>query len=360
MTEPGTPDGGDREAAILEPTDSIFFHHGRLRVLDQTALPNEETYLELLTPEEVADAIRRLAVRGAMAIGVAGAYGVLLAAETARGSDASRLRSATREAIETIAASRPTARNLFWALERMEEVLEEAPDAADLVDRLHSRADEIALDTIETNRALVEAGQRVVPAGARILTHCNSGPLAALRYGTAVGIIIEAHRLGKDVHAYVDETRPLLQGARITAWEMGKSGVPYTLIPDGAAAVLMKKGLVDLVITGADRIASNGDSANKIGTYAVAVLAREHRVPFYIAAPGSTVDLTCPTGLEIVIEERDPEEVRRCGGRLVAPPDAPVFNPSFDVTPGEYIAGIITEQGVLVPPYGESLGCFAS
>jgi len=357
------PDGPPPCVTTLDPSDTIHYHDGRLRILDQTALPATETYLELDSPEEVADAIRRLAVRGAMAIGVAGAYGVVLGAARAgeTGRDPEAVKASARSAVETIASSRPTARNLFWAVERMEEAIEEGAGVGPvaLVDRLKARADEIAIETIETNRALVRVGQEVVPAGANILTHCNSGPLAALRYGTAVGIIIEAHRLGKRVHAYADETRPLLQGARLTAWEMRLAGVPYTLLPDSAAAVLMRKGMVDLVITGADRIAANGDSANKIGTYSLSVLAREHGVPFYIAAPGSTIDLECPTGLEIVIEERDPDEVRMLAGRLVAPADAPVFNPSFDVTPSEYIAAIVTEKGVLRPPYSESLGCFA-
>lgn len=354
-------EGGGTGAAGLEPGDHIFFDGNRLRVLDQTALPADEVVLELQTAEEVSGAIRRLAVRGAMAIGVAGAYGVLLEALCARGGTPSEIAAAARGGIETIAASRPTARNLFWALERMEEALEEGgrESSRELLRRLRERADRIALDTIETNRALIAAGQEVVGRGARALTHCNSGPLAALGYGTALGVLIEAHRSGKDVHVFVDETRPLLQGSRLTAWELGREGVPYTLIPDSAAAVLMRRGDIDLVVTGADRIAANGDTANKIGTFSLGVLARAHGIPFYIAAPSSTVDLACATGDDIVIEERDPDEVRTCGGRLIAPEGAPVFNPSFDVTPAEYVRGIITEAGVLRPPYGESLRRFA-
>lgn len=346
---------------MLEPEDHIYFDGARLRVLDQTLLPTDEVTLELDTADEVSGAIGRLAVRGAMAIGVAGAYGVLLEALGADERSPSAVREAALEAVESIGASRPTARNLFWALERMEGALDEgrSDDAGALLTRLRERADRIALDTIDTNRALVAASREVVPRGARILTHCNSGPLAALRYGTAVGVLIEAHRSGKGIHVFVDETRPLLQGARLTAWELGREGVPYTLIPDSAAAVLMGRGDVDMVITGADRIAANGDSANKIGTYSLSVLAGVHGIPFYIAAPGSTVDLACPSGEEIVIEERDPDEVRTCGGRRVAPEGAPVFNPSFDVTPARCISGIITEAGVLRPPYPESLRVFS-
>lgn len=351
---------GGRRLLTNEPGDSVYFKDGRLFIVDQTALPAANTILELDTPADVAGAIRRLAVRGAMAIGVAGAYGVLLGALGARGGGPGEIRRATTEAASLISASRPTARNLFWACERMGCALEEGAgeDPASLIDRLSRRADEIAADTIQTNERLVEAGQEVVDDGARILTHCNSGPLAALRYGTALGVIIEAHRRGKGVHAFVDETRPLLQGARLTTWELDREGVPYTLITDSTAAQVMRRGSVDLVVTGADRIAANGDTANKIGTYGLAVLARAHGIPFYIAAPGSTVDLACEDGSGIVIEERGAQEVRDCGGRAVAPAGSPVYNPAFDVTPAEYIQGIITERGVLRPPYQESLGCF--
>jgi methylthioribose-1-phosphate isomerase len=344
------------------PGDSIFFEDDTLHMLDQTALPSLIIYLELTAPDDVVDAIKRLAVRGAMAIGVAGAYGVLLGALRARGAGAEGVVASTKEAIAVIGASRPTARNLFWALERMESALEqgisEEDDADALIERLHQQADFITVDTIETNRRLVESGQEVISEGMGILTHCNSGPLAAVRYGTAVGVIMEAHRRGRGIHAYVDETRPLLQGSRLTAWELGNAGVPYTLIPDGAAAFLMQQDKIDAVITGADRIAANGDCANKIGTYGVAVLADVHDIPFYIAAPGSTVDLQCPTGSDIVIEERDPGEVRNCGGQPSAPRTAPVYNPAFDVTPARYVRAILTERGVLRPPFTESLKVF--
>lgn len=349
-------------ASIFKPGDTIFFDDDILYLVDQTLLPTITAYLELATPDEVVDAIKRLAVRGAMAIGVAGAYGVLLGALGARGGGEGTVAEAARRAIRDIGASRPTARNLFWALERVQSALEGSRGSGEkaLLDALRQAADSVALDTIDTNRRLVAAGQSVTGEGGDFLTHCNSGPLAALRYGTAVGVLIEAHRRGKAVHVYVDETRPLLQGSRLTAWELAGAGVPYTVLPDGAAASLMAAGKVDAVITGADRIAANGDSANKVGTYGLAVLARAHGVRFYIAAPGSTVDLACPTGEAIVIEERGPDEVRCCGGALTAPASAPVYNPAFDVTPAEYISGIVTEEGVLDPPYEESLRVFGS
>ncbi|MHB8896826.1 MAG: S-methyl-5-thioribose-1-phosphate isomerase [Candidatus Geothermincolia bacterium] len=343
----------------IEPGDSIYFRDDHLHVIDQTRLPLETVMLELETPAEVVAAIRRLAVRGAPAIGIAGAYGVLLAAIGA-GPGVAGITGAAREAVALIGASRPTARNLFWALEAMENVLDSAiEDPQTLLEQLRLTADGIAIEVIETDKALVQAGQEVISGGCRVLTHCNSGPLAALRFGTAVGVFIEAHRLRKDIHVFVDETRPLLQGARLTAWELANAGVPYTLIPDNTAAMLMKQGRVDLVMTGADRIAANGDSANKIGTYGLAVLARVHCVPFYIAAPGSTVDLSCATGQDIVIEERSADEVRTFAGCRTAPADAPVYNPAFDVTPAELITGIVTDRGTLRAPYSESLQVFA-
>jgi methylthioribose-1-phosphate isomerase len=347
---------------VLEPRpdDTIWFEDDTLHLIDQTLLPERVVVLELKTPAETVDAIRRLATRGAPAIGIAGAYGVLLAALQAR-RDAADVRDACREAVSSIGASRPTARNLFWALESMATELETpADDPGELIDRLRRAADAVALDVIETDKALVDAGQELIEDGARLLTHCNSGPLAALRYGTALGVFIEAHQSGKSIHVYVDETRPLLQGARLTAWELAREGVPYTLITDNTSAMVMGQGLVDVVMTGADRIAANGDSANKIGTYGLAVLARAHGIPFYIAAPASTVDLGCPSGDGIVVEQRSPDEVRRCGDRLVAPADAPVYNPAFDVTPAEYIAGIVTDRGILRPPYSQSLQVFGT
>lgn len=344
---------------VNEPGDSVFFEDDTLCLIDQTALPAESVILRLKTPEDAAGAVRRLAVRGAMAIGVAGAYGVLLGALAEKSGDVSSIKKAARESIRIIGASRPTARNLFWALESMEGVLEEGiDDPAVLVKGLRERASLIARETVGTNRLLVEAGQEVVGETASVLTHCNSGALAALRYGSALGVIIEAHRRGKDIRVYVDETRPLLQGSRLSAWELQREGVPFTLIPDSAAGFVMKRGLVDLVITGADRIAANGDTANKIGTYSLAVLARAHGIPFYIAAPSQTVNWRSESAADIVIEERDPEELLTCCGKVVAPERTEVYNPAFDITPADYIEGIITERGVLSRPYSESLEAF--
>jgi methylthioribose-1-phosphate isomerase len=346
-------------ALARQPGDSIYFEDGALHLLDQTLLPARTEFVAIDTVEEVVDAIRRLVVRGAPAIGVAGAYGALLGALRA-GPDAASIRAGTGRAIDMIAASRPTARNLFWALEKMRSpLLDETTDPGVLLSELRAAADAVALEVIETDLRLVKAGQEVVPDGARVLTHCNSGPLAALRYGTAVGVFLYAHSLNKSIHVHVDETRPLLQGSRLTAWELQNAGVPYTLICDNMAAQVMRQGSIDLVMTGCDRVAANGDSANKIGTYGLAVLARAHEIPFYIAAPGSTVDLKCATGADISIEERDPDEVRTCGGKATAPPGAPVYNPAFDVTPADYIEGLVTDRGVLRPPYGESLKVFS-
>ena len=350
-----------RRPDVLAPRDddTIYFEGGLLHILDQTRLPQENVTLSMETSGQVEDAIRRLAVRGAPAIGIAGAYGVLLAALGA-GRRVESIQGAARAAVSSIGATRPTARNLFWALEKMLKAIEAGGDDPDsLLDSLLRAADSVALDVIETDRALVEAGQEVVVEGSSVLTHCNSGPLAALRFGTALGVLIEAHRRGKGIHVFVDETRPLLQGARLTTWELARAGVPHTLITDSMAGMVMGQGKVDLVMTGADRIAANGDSANKVGTYGVAVLARAHGIPFCVAAPGSTVDASIPTGREIIIEERDPDEVRAFAGRPVAPGQVHVYNPAFDVTPAEYIAGIVTDRGILRPPYGESLKTFA-
>lgn len=353
------PDGLSQADLVPRGDDTIYFEDGRLHILDQTRLPHEVVTLHLQTCGEVEAAIRRLSIRGAPAIGIAGAYGVLLAAMQA-GPDTAAIVSAARSAIGSLGATRPTARNLFWALEEMGKTLDSgAGGPLALIEALRRAADSVAIDVIETDRALVEAGQEVLGEGYSVLTHCNSGPLAALRYGTALGVLIEAHRRRTGIHVFVDETRPLLQGARLTTWELSRAGVAHTLITDNMAGMVMGQGKVDLVMTGADRIAANGDSANKVGTYGVAVLARAHGIPFYIAAPGSTVDLSIATGREIVIEERDPDEVRTFAGRPVAPADAPVYNPAFDVTPAGYIEGIITDRGLLRPPYTESLRVFS-
>jgi methylthioribose-1-phosphate isomerase len=331
----------------------VRWEDGRLVLLDQTRLPAEEVTRACSTWPEVADAIRRLVVRGAPAIGVAAAFGVVLAARESAGRDVSMLRSDLEDAIKGLAATRPTAVNLFWALDRMRRVIDAGHDlsASALAERLLVEARAIQAEDLAANHAMGAHGVALVPEGARVLTHCNAGALATAGYGTAVGVIRAAHERGRLAMVWVDETRPVMQGSRLTAWELAREGIPHRLISDVAAGFVMQRGEVDLVVTGADRIAANGDTANKIGTYSVAVLARHHRIPFYVAAPWSTIDPSIPDGGAIVIEERDAAEVRGVAGRQTAPANSPVFNPAFDVTPAELITAIITERGVVRPPY---------
>jgi methylthioribose-1-phosphate isomerase len=326
---------------------------GALVLLDQTRLPTQEVERVCATWPEVADAIRRLVVRGAPAIGVAAAFGVALAARASGAPTVDALLADVEEASKGLAATRPTAVNLFWALDRMRRVATEARalPLAEVPGRLLSEAQAILAEDLAANRAMGEHGVELVPPGARVLTHCNAGALATAGYGTALGVIRSAHARGRVALVWVDETRPVMQGSRLTAWEMVKEGIPHRLISDVAAASLMGRGEVDLVITGADRIAGNGDTANKIGTYGLAVLAHHHRVPFYVAAPFSTIDPSITDGSAIVIEERDPAEVRTVAGQPTAPAESPVFNPAFDVTPAAMIAAIVTERGIFRPPY---------
>lgn len=305
----------------------------RLRMLDQRVLPLQETWLELRNANEVAAAIRDMAVRGAPAIGIAAAYGMALAAR--RGDDLG-------EAKRVLAASRPTAVNLFWALDRL---------AALPADRILDEAQAIEREDLEMNLAIGKHGAGLVPEGANVLTVCNTGALATGGHGTALGVIRSAHDEGKNIHVWSCETRPRQQGLRLTAYELTKEGIPFHSIADSAAATLMKAGRVDLVIAGADRIAANGDTANKIGTYMLAVLAKAHGVPLYIAAPTSTLDPSLPNGATIPIEERGAEELTHAEGTPLAPEGAPVYNPAFDVTPGSLITAIVTEAGVHRPPY---------
>ena len=325
----------------------------RLLLLDQTRLPREELTREFARWEDVAEALRTLVVRGAPAIGVTAAFGVALAARQSRATTFDSLLADIETAIKGLAATRPTAVNLFWALDRMRSTL--LAGRAMSVDAIRSRllaeAQAILDEDVAANRAMGDHGATLVPSGARILTHCNAGALATAGYGTALGVVRSAHAQGKVALVWVDETRPVMQGSRLTAWECVRDGIPHRLVADVVAASLMGRGQVDLVVTGADRIAANGDTANKIGTYALAVLARHHHVPFYVAAPFSTIDPTLASGAEIPIEERDPAEVRRVGATVTAPEASPVFNPAFDVTPSELIAAIITERGVFRAPY---------
>ncbi|MGQ9687294.1 MAG: S-methyl-5-thioribose-1-phosphate isomerase [Desulfobaccales bacterium] len=339
------------------PYCSICWEDNKVRLLDQRLLPQEETYLITSDYREVIEAIRTLAIRGAPAIGVAAAMAAALGALALDTDDPHEFQARFGEICREIAQARPTAVNLFWALERMQKVAQEHRNlpVADLKARLVAEAQTMLKEDDLTNRRLAEHGQVMIHDGHRVLTHCNTGALATGAYGTALGVMRAAWEAGKRFTVWVDETRPLLQGARLTTWELGKLGIPYTLIPDGAAATLMHQGRVDLVIVGADRIAANGDTANKIGTYSLAVLARHHGVPFYVAAPLSTFDFSIPDGGHIPVEERSPEEVTTLSGQDVAPADARALNLAFDVTPNELISGIITEAGIATPPYASSL-----
>lgn len=329
---------------------------GHLRLIDQTKLPTERVDLDCRDVEEVWGAIKRLSVRGAPAIGVAAAYGVVIGAR-ARGIDDPRaVQTALREASAHLRTSRPTAVNLFWALDRMEAVAESpAESASALLDRLLREARAIDAEDRSMCRAIGRHGAELLESGDGVLTHCNAGGLATADYGTALAVIFTAHEQGKAIRVFADETRPLLQGARLTTWELQNRGVPVTLICDNMAAWVMREKKVQKVVVGADRIAANGDAANKIGTYGVAVLARAHGVPFYVAAPSSTFDLTLADGSAIPIEQRDPREITHGFGRQTAPEGIDVYNPAFDVTPADLIAGIITERGVIQPVNTETV-----
>jgi len=328
----------------------------RLMLLDQTRLPTQEIEHACRSWRDVAEAIRSLVVRGAPAIGITAAFGVALAARESQADDFDALLTDLEEAIKGLGNTRPTAVNLFWALARMRRVALAHRDRplGEIESRLLAEAQTILDEDIAANRAMGAHGAELVPEGGRVLTHCNAGALATGGYGTALGVIRAAHERGRVGLVWVDETRPVMQGSRLTAWEMAKEGIPHRLIADSAAALVMKRGLVDIIVTGADRVAKNGDSANKIGTYGLAVLARHHGIPFYVAAPWSTIDPEIETGASIVIEERNPAEVRGVAGHATAPAVSPVFNPAFDVTPAELISAIVTERGVHRPPYNFS------
>ncbi len=327
----------------------ILFENGVLRMIDQRLLPTEEVWLEYTDYRAVAEAIRSMVVRGAPAIGVAAAFGAAFGAREIVASSFEEFMAGFEEVCVVLAATRPTAVNLFWALERMKSCARAHARlaGADLKARLLAEAVEIAVEDERLNRSMGAHGEKLIPQGARILTHCNAGALATGGYGTALGVIRAAVEAGKKVAVFADETRPWLQGARLTAWELMRDQIPVTLICDNMAGYLMSKGEIDCVIVGADRIAANGDTANKIGTFTVAVLAKEHGIPFYVAAPLSTVDLSLADGSAIPIEERDAREVTHSGERQLAPTGVAVRNPAFDVTPARYIAAIITERGVV-------------
>lgn len=336
---------------------ALSWQETKLQLLDQTLLPVEKVLLELDKYEQVARAISTMQVRGAPAIGIAAAYGIVLAAQEAPKEDKSEFLTFLTKAKEVLAKTRPTAVNLFWALERMEKVWntnsEQSP--AKLLELLEEEAQAIDREDLAGNKKMGLYGSELVAHGARILTHCNAGALAVSGYGTALGVIRAAHEQGKNIQVFADETRPLLQGARLTAWELMEDGIPVTLITDNMSAYLMQQGKIDLVVVGADRITSQGDVANKIGTYGVAILAKYHGIPFYVAAPSSTIDMSLISGDEIPIEEREHNEVRKIGGVQVAPKDVKVYNPAFDVTPHELVTAIITEAGIIRAPFNEGL-----
>jgi len=328
-------------------------------MIDQRKLPMVEEYPVFKNYRDIAGAIRSMVVRGAPAIGVAAAMGIALGVRDSRAGNMSELREEFTEITEILASTRPTAVNLFWAIERMKRRFKEiATDSSDkrvIADRLIHEALAIQAEDIEGNKRIGRFGQELLPNSGTILTHCNAGALATAGYGTALGVIRAAIENGKRLHVLADETRPFLQGARLTAWELWKDGIDVRVISDNMAGSFMRQGLIDAVIVGADRIAANGDVANKIGTYSLAVLARQHEIPFYVAAPLSTLDLGIPDGSSIPIEQRDPAEVTHIGGVRVVPDGVLVFNPAFDVTPNSFVTAIITDRGVAVPPYIENL-----
>jgi len=341
MTQPG--------ASEVRP---MIWEGDRLRLLDQSLLPGEEIYLDCTEAEQIRDAIVQMRVRGAPAIGIAAAYGMALCARATISLAPEHQRRALQDCARSLAATRPTAVNLFWAIERMQVQMSGAPrPPAELAEVLTAEAVRIEQEEVAACYQIGRYGAELLPAAARVLTHCNAGALATGGYGTALGVIRAGWEQGKVSRVWADETRPLLQGARLTMWELMKVGIPATLVVDSAAGFLMARGLVDAVVVGADRIACDGDVANKIGTYPLAVLAHRHGLPFYVAAPTSTVDVRLEGGEEIPIEERNPEEVTAPGGVASAPAGAEAFNPAFDVTPGTLITAIITERGVARPPY---------
>ena len=331
-----------------------------VRMIDQRLLPTEEKYLIFRSCEEVAEAIKQMVVRGAPAIGVSAAMGIAVGLQQAVATTAADLQTDFDYMCDVMSRTRPTAVNLFWAIERMRAAFRraaaETSDAEEIKRHIIAEAQAIFAEDIEANRALGRFGGELLPDGATVLTHCNAGALAtAGDYGTALGVIRGARDAGKRIAVIADETRPFLQGARLTAWELDKDDIPVTIITDNMAGHVMKQGKVDAVVVGADRIAANGDTANKIGTYMVAVLARQHDIPFYVAAPVSTIDLNIPDGEHIPIEERDTREVTHIRDQRLAPEGVAVHNPAFDVTPNELVAAIITDKGVARPPYTASL-----
>jgi methylthioribose-1-phosphate isomerase len=342
---------------VMEQYFSVRWNEGNVTMLDQRLLPEKEVYRDFSECSEVSTAIREMVIRGAPAIGVAAGFGLALIAYHSRESRIDRLIQELNNGIEQLKISRPTAVNLFWAIQRIQSVIDKADGIK--VDQLRqnviSEAIKIADEDIQMDTRMAEFGQKFIPDHANVIHHCNTGALATAGIGTALGVIRMAHEMGKHVHIFVDETRPRLQGARLTSWELKKLGIPHTIIVDGASGYIMKNNKIDACLVGCDRIAANGDVANKIGTYNLALAAKAHAVPFYSVGPTSTLDLSASTGEDIPIEMRSSREITHIGNRQITPDDVEVSNPAFDITPANYITGIITERGVAYPPFEESL-----
>jgi methylthioribose-1-phosphate isomerase len=347
--EPSTNDQLMIQTLEWTPSGVVF--------IDQTKLPTEEVYVTCTTHQQVADVIRNMVVRGAPAIGVAAAMGIALGVKNSRAENSADLKKELDQICEIIGQTRPTAVNLFWAIRRMKEKFESLRPrpVAEIQQALIEESKRMHAEDIAANQAMGRHGATLMPASGGVLTHCNAGALATAGYGTALGVIRAAVEAGKKIHVYADETRPFLQGSRLTAWELMKDGIPTTVISDNMAGVMMQQGKIGAIVVGADRIAANGDVANKIGTYTVAVLAKEHGIPFYVAAPISTVDLATSDGSKIPIEQRNAREVTHIGGRQMTPNGVAIENPAFDVTPAKYVAAIITERGIARAPYEKSL-----
>ena len=328
-----------------------------VRFIDQTKLPTEETYVNCTTYQQVADVIRNMVVRGAPAIGVSAAMGIALGVKNSKAETAGDLKRDFDQICDVIGKTRPTAVNLFWAIRRMREKFEtlRVRPIPQIKQTLIEEAQRMHAEDIAINQAMGKHGAALMPASGGVLTHCNAGALATAGYGTALGVIRAAVEQGKKINVYADETRPFLQGARLTAWELVKDGIPTTVISDNMSGAMMRQGRIGAVIVGADRIAANGDVANKIGTYTVAVLAKEHNIPFYVAAPISTIDLETPDGSKIPIEQRNPAEVTTIAGKQMTPDGVQIENPAFDVTPAKYVTAIVTERGIARAPYDQSL-----
>ena len=340
-----------REIKTIEFKDDVLY------LIDQRKLPTNYEIFECKNYKEVDFAIKDMVVRGAPAIGATAAYGVVLAAKEFIHDDKDTFLKNLDEALEVLYNSRPTAVNLMWAIKRMRDLIEKNKDldVQGIYEKIVEEADIIYNEDIETNKKMAKYGNEIIKEGATILTHCNTGALATVAYGTALGVVREAHYTGKNIFVYADETRPRLQGSKLTAWELVQEGIPAKLIADNVAATLIRDGKIDTILVGADRIANNGDTANKIGTFMLSVVAKAYNVPFYIVAPTTTIDFDMESGDEIEIEERSPEEVTHINGVRIAPEGIDVYNPAFDVTPHENITGIITEKGIIRPPFKENI-----